>query len=76
MHFCPDVPHLLIGTKLDCRNDSTVIEKLRSSNQAPVTTAKVRISLPYRDVASARYCTNSHFNFNDFVAHVLLLLSY
>ena len=40
MHFCPDVPHLLIGTKLDCRNDSTIIEKLRASNQQPITTAK------------------------------------
>jgi len=40
MHFCPDVPYLLIGTKLDVRNDATVLEKLRGANQQPITTQK------------------------------------
>lgn len=40
MHFCPDVPFILVGTKLDLRGDSGTLEKLRASNQAPVTTQK------------------------------------
>jgi len=40
MHFCPDVPYILVGTKLDLRNDPATLEKLKSSNQAPVTTQK------------------------------------
>jgi small GTP-binding protein len=40
MHFCPDVPYLLVGTKLDVRNDAAVIEKLRSQGQQPISTQK------------------------------------
>eukprot|EP01122_Echinamoeba_exundans_P004876 TRINITY_DN1508_c0_g2_i1.p1 TRINITY_DN1508_c0_g2~~TRINITY_DN1508_c0_g2_i1.p1 ORF type:complete len:194 (+),score=57.60 TRINITY_DN1508_c0_g2_i1:33-614(+) len=40
MHFCPDVPFILVGTKLDLRGDSGTLEKLRASNQAPITTQK------------------------------------
>ncbi len=59
MHFCPDVPHLLIGTKLDCRNDSTIIEKLRASNQQPITTAKVRCLL-HHYIGVARLLDTAH----------------
>jgi len=38
MHFCPEVPQILVGTKLDARSDSAVIEKLKSQGQKPVTT--------------------------------------
>jgi GTPase SAR1 family protein len=38
IHFCPDVPQILVGTKIDLRNDPGTIEKLKSSGQAPITT--------------------------------------
>eukprot|EP01133_Synstelium_polycarpum_P014037 gene14037-16548_t len=37
MHFCPDVPQILVGTKSDTRDDRGVIDKLDSQNQKPVT---------------------------------------
>jgi len=40
MHFCPDVPYLLVGTKIDLRNDPNTIEKLRQSNSAPLPPQK------------------------------------
>lgn len=40
MHFCPDVPYILVGTKLDLRDDPNTLEKLRASGQQPVPTAK------------------------------------
>lgn len=38
MHFCPEVPFILVGTKLDMRNDPSELEKLRSQNQFPIST--------------------------------------
>jgi len=38
VHFCPDVPQILVGTKIDLRSDEGVIEKLKSSGQHPITT--------------------------------------
>jgi len=40
MHFCPDVPYILVGTKLDLRDDPATLEKLRASGQSVVTTQK------------------------------------
>jgi GTPase SAR1 family protein len=40
IHYCPDVPLILVGTKLDLREDSATISKLQALGQAPVTTAK------------------------------------
>jgi Ras-related C3 botulinum toxin substrate 1 len=37
-HHCPKVPFLLVGTKMDMRDDPGVIDKLASKKQAPVTT--------------------------------------
>jgi len=37
MHFCPDVPQILVGTKIDLRKDPSVVEKLRSQGQYPLT---------------------------------------
>jgi Ras-related C3 botulinum toxin substrate 1 len=36
-HFCPNTPIILVGTKLDLRDDKEHIEKLKESNQAPIT---------------------------------------
>jgi len=38
IHFCPDVPQILVGTKTDLRKDDSIVEKLKSSGQNPVTT--------------------------------------
>ncbi|GAM24256.1 hypothetical protein SAMD00019534_074310 [Acytostelium subglobosum LB1] len=38
LHFCPEVPQILVGTKLDTRDDRTIIEKLESQGQRPIST--------------------------------------
>eukprot|EP01111_Echinosteliopsis_oligospora_P006130 TRINITY_DN20162_c0_g1_i1.p1 TRINITY_DN20162_c0_g1~~TRINITY_DN20162_c0_g1_i1.p1 ORF type:complete len:193 (+),score=37.38 TRINITY_DN20162_c0_g1_i1:74-652(+) len=38
MHFCPDVPQILVGTKVDARNDSALIDRLKGQGQKPVST--------------------------------------
>lgn len=38
MHFCPDVPFILVGTKSDIRNEPAELEKLRAQGQSPITT--------------------------------------
>ena len=40
IHYCPDVPLILVGTKLDLREDPATISKLQSLGQAPISTAK------------------------------------
>ncbi len=40
IHYCPDVPLILVGTKLDLREDAGTIQKLQALGQAPVSTAK------------------------------------
>ena len=36
-HHCPNVPIILVGTKLDLREDKETIEKLRGKRLAPIT---------------------------------------
>ena len=36
-HHCPGVPFLIVGTQIDLRDDSKVIEKLARQNQNPIT---------------------------------------
>eukprot|EP01112_Ceratiomyxa_fruticulosa_P010815 TRINITY_DN2872_c0_g1_i2.p1 TRINITY_DN2872_c0_g1~~TRINITY_DN2872_c0_g1_i2.p1 ORF type:complete len:193 (-),score=23.51 TRINITY_DN2872_c0_g1_i2:210-788(-) len=38
MHFCPDVPQILVGTKIDIRDDPQTLEKLKSQGQRPIST--------------------------------------
>jgi len=38
MHFCPEVPQILVGTKLDARSDTGLLDKLKAQGQKPVTT--------------------------------------
>ena len=40
IHYCPDVPLILVGTKLDLREESATISKLQALGQAPVSTQK------------------------------------
>ena len=37
IHHCPDVPILLVGTKLDLRQDQTPIADLKVQNKTPIT---------------------------------------
>jgi GTPase SAR1 family protein len=36
-HHCPNTPIILVGTKLDLRDDKETIEKLREKKLAPIT---------------------------------------
>jgi GTPase SAR1 family protein len=36
-HHCPNTPLLLVGTKLDLREDTETINRLREKNLAPVS---------------------------------------
>jgi len=35
-HHCPNTPLILVGTKVDLREDSATIEKLNTKKQAPI----------------------------------------
>ena len=37
MHFCPEVPQILVGTKMDLRRDPNTLQKLRGQNQQPIS---------------------------------------
>ena len=36
-HFCPDTPIILVGTKLDLKNDQVTLRELKEVHQRPVT---------------------------------------
>lgn len=36
-HHCPGVPIVLVGTKLDLRDDRDVIEKMKAKGQSPIS---------------------------------------
>lgn len=39
-HHCPGIPFVLVGTKLDLREDPETIERLKERNQVPVSFAQ------------------------------------
>ena len=39
-HHCPNVPILLIGTKIDLRNNKDSVKKLEEQGAAPITTGQ------------------------------------
>lgn len=41
MHFCKDVPKVLVGMKSDLRHDPQTIGELMMTNQKPVTIEEV-----------------------------------
>ncbi len=47
-HHCPNVPIILVGTKLDLREDKETIEKLKEKRLAPITYPQV--GLPRQDI--------------------------
>jgi len=36
-HYCPNTPMILVGTKVDLRDDSATIDKLNEKKMAPIT---------------------------------------
>lgn len=42
-HHCPSTPIILVGTKLDLRDDRTTIEKLKDKKLAPITYPQVKL---------------------------------
>ena len=45
VHFCPSVPQILVGTKLDLRADSGTLDKLKSLGQQPISADQVSFLL-------------------------------
>ncbi|KAF7204751.1 ras-related C3 botulinum toxin substrate 1 [Nothobranchius furzeri] len=39
-HHCPSVPIVLVGTKLDLREDETTVEKLKEKKLSPITSSQ------------------------------------
>lgn len=39
-HHCPDTPYVLVGTKLDLRDDEGVVSELRKKQMSPILTAQ------------------------------------
>lgn len=46
-HHCPNTPIILVGTKLDLRDDKDTVEKLKEKKLSPITYPQVNISLSY-----------------------------
>lgn len=44
-HHCPNTPIILVGTKLDLRDDKDTVEKLKEKKLSPITYPQVNISL-------------------------------
>jgi small GTP-binding protein len=44
-HHCPSTPIILVGTKLDLRDDKNTIEKLREKKLTPITYPQVKENL-------------------------------
>ena len=44
-HHCPQVPIILVGTKLDLREDKETIDKLKEKRLAPITYPQVCVEL-------------------------------
>lgn len=40
-HHCPKAPYILVGTKLDLRDDKETIDRLASRKEAPITYEQV-----------------------------------
>lgn len=52
LHFCRDVPILLVGCKKDLRYDNKVIEELAKTSQTPVSPEQVGAEMGGFDLAN------------------------
>ena len=41
-HHCPDTPYILVGTKIDLRDDHQALEALKKQKLSPITTEQVK----------------------------------
>lgn len=53
-HHAPNVPFILVGTKLDLRDDDDVLSKLKGKGSAPVSSSAVRACPMRARVCAAR----------------------
>ncbi len=53
-HHCPNVPIILVGNKLDLRDDRETIEKLQRVGQSPITKAQGEELA--REIRAVTYC--------------------
>ena len=44
-HHCPNTPIILVGTKLDLRDDKETIEKLKMNQRSSISYAQVKINV-------------------------------
>ncbi|XP_038639425.1 ras-related C3 botulinum toxin substrate 1-like [Scyliorhinus canicula] len=56
---CPNSPIILVGTKLDLRDDKETIEKLKKKNQAPIS--REEAELMAKEIGSVKYIESSAF---------------
>ena len=53
-HHCPNTPFILVGNKLDLRDDRETIEKLQRVGQSPIT--KAQGEKLAREIGAVKYC--------------------
>ena len=53
VHHCPDVPKILVGTKLDLLDDEATIEELKKMKRAPITQQQGKVM--QREIGAVAY---------------------
>ena len=59
-HYCKNASIILVGTKLELRDDKETIEKLRVKRQAPITYQQVKFRLLQSLDKKSVYYNNSN----------------
>ncbi|KAG0676186.1 GTP-binding protein Rho1, partial [Pichia californica] len=60
LHFCQGVPIILVGCKVDLRNDRATIDRLAQSGQQPVSTAEGQDVADKIDALTYMECSAKH----------------
>ena len=55
-HHCPNVPILLVGTKIDLRNDAETKEKLATNKQKPLSLSFEMGKKLAKELKCVKYC--------------------
>jgi small GTP-binding protein len=58
-HHCPSTPIILVGTKLDLRDDKETIERLKERKQAPITFPQGLAMM--KEISAIKYLGNFQF---------------
>jgi len=56
-HHCPNAKLMLVGTKLDLREDKNTVDRLREKNQAPITPEEGRALAKQIDAHNYMECS-------------------